>query len=168
MKDLLAYFRLVVNPSDEEAFRRIINYPTRGIGDTTLQKIVAAAQKNGVSLWEVICHPEPNGLSVNKGTLGKLSHFQSLINEFIEKNKTTDALTLGNEIVERSGIKADLATDPTAEGDSRRQNLDALLSGMAEFVASQQEDDHANQVGLADYLSTVSLMTDIDLSLIHI
>ena len=86
VKDLLAYFRLVVNPSDEEAFRRIINYPTRGIGDTTLQKIVAAAQKNGVSLWEVICHPEPNGLSVNKGTLGKLSHFQSLINEFIEKN----------------------------------------------------------------------------------
>lgn len=162
VKDLLAYFRLVVNPSDEEAFRRIINYPTRGIGDTTLQKIVAAAQKNGVSLWEVICHPEPNGLSVNKGTLGKLFHFQSLINEFIEKNKTMDALSLGNEIVERSGIKADLATDPTAEGDSRRQNLDALLSGMAEFVASQQEDDHADQVGLADYLSTVSLMTDMD------
>lgn len=162
VKDLLAYFRLVVNPSDEEAFRRIINYPTRGIGDTTLQKIVAAAQKNGVSLWEVICHPVPNDLSVNKGTLEKLSHFQSLINEFIEKNKTMDALTLGNEIVERSGIKAELATDPTAEGDSRRQNLDALLSGIAEFVVSQQEDDHANQVGLADYLSTVSLMTDID------
>lgn len=162
VKDLLAYFRLVVNPSDEEAFRRIINYPTRGIGDTTLQKIVAAAQKNGVSLWEVICHPVPNDLSVNKGTLGKLSHFQSLINEFIEKNKTMDALTLGNEIAERSGIKADLATDPTAEADSRRQNLDALLSGMAEFVASQQEDDHADQVGLADYLSTVSLMTDMD------
>ena len=108
IKDVIAYFRLVVNPNDEEAFRRIINYPTRGIGNTTLQKIVETAQQNHVSLWEVVCNPLDYQLDVNKGALGKLSVFHTLIDGFIERSKTVDALVLGNEIIEQSGIKADL------------------------------------------------------------
>lgn len=162
IKDVIAYFRLVVNPNDEEAFRRIINYPTRGIGDTTVQKIVASAQHHGVSLWEVVNRPADYQLDVNRGTLGKLAVFQALINSFIEKSNDVDALVLGNEIIERTGIKADLMADKTAEGDSRRENVDALVSAMAEFVQAQREDDHADETRLADYLSTVSLMTDAD------
>ncbi|KXB43002.1 UvrD/REP helicase [Bacteroidales bacterium KA00344] len=162
IKDIIAYFRMVVNPDDEEAFRRIINYPTRGIGATTLQKIIDTAQQYHVSFWEVVCKPIDFQLDVNKGTLGKLSAFQSLINGFMQKSKSTDAFTLGNEIIEQSGIKADLASDKTAEGDGRRQNVDTLLSGIADFVQGQREDDQAEHVGLSDYLSTVSLMTDID------
>lgn len=162
VKDVIAYFRLVVNPNDEEAFRRIINYPSRGIGDTTVQKIVGAAQQHGVSLWEVVNHPQTYQLDANKGTLGKLALFQALIDGFIQRSGSTDALTLGNEIIERTGIKADLLADKTVEGDSRRENVEALVSGIAEFVQAQQEDDHADETRLADYLSTVSLMTDAD------
>lgn len=162
IKDIIAYFRMVVNPDDEEAFRRIINYPTRGIGATTLQKIVDAAQHHNASFWDVVCQPTDYQLDVNKGTLGKLSAFQSLIAEFRQKSKSADAFVLGNEIIERSGIKADLAADKTADGDARRQNVDALVSGIADFVQGQREDDQAGYVGLSDYLSTVSLMTDMD------
>jgi DNA helicase-2/ATP-dependent DNA helicase PcrA len=162
IKDIIAYFRMVVNPADEEAFRRIINYPTRGIGATTLQKIIDAGQHHHVSFWDVVCHPYDYQLDVNKGTLGKLSAFQSLIEGFMQKSKSTDAFVLGNEIIDQSGIKTDLAADKTAEGDARRQNVDALVSGIAEFVQGQREDDQAEYVGLSDYLSTVSLMTDMD------
>lgn len=162
VKDAIAYFRLVVNPNDEEAFRRIINYPTRGIGDTTVQKIVASAQAHQVSLWEVLNDPLGYRLDVNKGALGKLEQFRLMVNAFMQKSKEVDAYTLADEIVGRSGMKSDLASDTTAEGDSRRQNMDALLSGIAEFVQSQREEDHTDEVGLTDYLSTVSLMTDAD------
>lgn len=162
IKDVIAYFRLVVNPDDEEAFRRIINYPSRGIGDTTVQKIIAAAQRQQVSLWHVISDPVACGLDVNRGTQTKLEAFRGMIETFRGQLSNEDALTLGNNIIERSGIKADLASDKTAEGDSRRQNLDGLISGMGDFVQSQREDDLGDHVGLDDYLSTVSLMTDAD------
>ncbi len=162
IKDVIAYFRLVVNPDDEEAFRRVINYPTRGIGGTTLQKVVEMAQHHQVSLWEVISQPVNYGLDVNKGALTKLIAFRELINSFIVQAANTDALTLGNLIIERTGIKADLASDKTAEGDSRRQNLDGLISGIADFVQGRREDGLLDQVYLSDYLSTVSLMSDQD------
>lgn len=162
VKDVIAYFRLAVNPNDEEAFRRIINYPARGIGDTTVQKIVRAAEQHEVSLWETIARPAAYGLDVNRGTLGKLAAFHALMSGFMAKAQTTDALTLGDEIMVESGIKADLAADKTVEGDSRRQNIDALISGMADFVQAQREDDHADEARLQDYLATVSLMTDQD------
>ncbi|MBM6992781.1 MAG: UvrD-helicase domain-containing protein [Prevotella sp.] len=162
IKDVIAYFRLVVNPSDEEAFRRIINYPTRGIGDTTLQKIIEAAQQHGVSLWEIISHPADYSLNVNKGTLGKLELFRALIAGFIEQSHTTDAYTLGTEIIEKSGINADLSSDHSIEGANHMENVDELRAGLASFVQAQQEDDQAEQTRLVDYLSTVSLMTDQD------
>ena len=162
IKDIIAYFRLIVNPDDEEAFRRIINYPARGIGDTTVQKIIAAAQQHGVSLWEIICNPVENELNVNRGVISKLTAFEMLIRQFMEKLQTADAYALGKEIVEKAGIERDLAADKSPEGDSRRENVDSLMSGIAEFVQAQKEDDDAEHIHLADYLSTVSLMTDID------
>ena len=162
IKDVIAYFRLVVNPNDEEAFRRVINYPARGIGNTTIAKIVDAAQAAGVSLWETICHPAEYGLAVNRGTQTKLDNFRTLISSFTDALTTKDALTLGKEILTNSGIEADLAQDKSAEGDARRENVDELISGIAAFVQAQQEDGNLERVSLADYLPTVSLMTDQD------
>ena len=162
IKDIIAYFRLVVNPDDEEAFRRIINYPTRGIGDTTIQKVVIAAQQHGVSLWEIVCNPIEYGLDVNRGAINKLLQFKILIQQFMDERLSKDAYTLAKEIVEKVGIERDLAVDKGPEGDSRRENVDSLMSGIAEFVQAQQEDDDAEHTRLTDYLSTVSLMTDMD------
>ena len=162
IKDIIAYFRLIVNPDDEEAFRRIINYPARGIGNTTIMKIVAAAEQDGVSLWEVVSRPSEHALDVNKGTMTKLLGFRALIDSFIEEAKEKDALKLGQEIIEKSGIKADLGKDQSAEGDARRENVEALISGMASFVQAQQEDGEGDYIHLTDYLQTVSLMTDAD------
>ena len=162
IKDIIAYFRLVVNPDDEEAFRRIINYPTRGIGDTTIQKVVSAAQQHGVSLWEIVCKPIEYGLDVNRGAINKLLQFKTLIQQFMDERLSKDAYTLAKEIVEKAGIERDLAADKGPEGDSRRENVDSLMSGIAEFVQAQQEDDDAEHTRLTDYLSTVSLMTDMD------
>ncbi len=162
IKDIIAYFRLIVNPDDEEAFRRIINYPARGIGNTTIMKIVAAAEQDGVSLWEVVSRPSEHALDVNKGTMTKLLGFRALIASFIEEAKEKDALKLGQEIIERSGIKADLGKDQSAEGEARRENVESLISGMASFVQAQQEDGEGDYIHLTDYLQTVSLMTDAD------
>ena len=162
IKDIIAYFRLIVNPDDEEAFRRIINYPARGIGNTTIMKIVAAAEQDGVSLWEVVSCPSEHALDVNKGTMTKLLGFRALIASFIEEAKEKDALKLGQEIIEKSGIKADLGKDQSAEGDARRENVESLISGMASFVQAQQEDGEGDYIHLTDYLQTVSLMTDAD------
>ena len=162
IKDIIAYFRLIVNPDDEEAFRRIINYPARGIGNTTIMKIVAAAEQDGVSLWEVISHPSEHSLDVNKGTLAKLLNFRALIASFMDEATEKDALKLGQEIIEKSGIKADLGKDQSAEGEARRENVESLISGMASFVQAQQEDGEGDYIHLTDYLQTVSLMTDAD------
>ncbi len=162
IKDIIAYYRLVVNPDDEEAFRRVINYPARGIGNTTIMKIAAAAEQDGVSLWEVISHPAEHALDVNKGTMAKLLAFRALIASFIDEAAEKDALKLGQEIIEKAGIKADLGKDQSPEGDARRENVESLVSGMAAFVQAQQEDDKGDYTHLTDYLQTVSLMTDAD------
>ncbi len=162
VKDIIAYYRLVVNPDDEEAFRRIINYPARGIGNTTTMKIAEAAEQDGVSMWEVISHPAEHTLDVNKGTLAKLLAFRALIASFMDEAAEKDALKLGQEIIEKAGIKADLGKDQSPEGDARRENVESLISGMAAFVQAQQEDDKGDYIHLTDYLQTVSLMTDAD------
>ena len=162
VKDIIAYYRLVVNPDDEEAFRRIINYPARGIGNTTIMKIAAAAEQDGVSMWEVISHPAEHTLDVNKGTMAKLLAFRALIASFMDEAAEKDALKLGQEIIEKAGIKADLGKDQSTEGDARRENVESLISGMAAFVQAQQEDDKGDYIHLTDYLQTVSLMTDAD------
>ena len=162
IKDVIAYFRLVVNPDDEEAIKRIINYPARGIGDTTLNKIAACAAYNGVSLWTIVENPVRYGLGVNRGTVTKLLQFRELINGFIQKAATEDAYQVGAEIVKQSGIYKDLYAENTPEALSRQENLEELLSSLQEFVESGREEDRADSISLTDFLQEVSLMTDLD------
>ncbi len=161
IKDILAYFRLAVNPNDEEAFKRVINYPARGIGQTTVSKILASATSNEVSLWTVIGAPERYGLGVNKGTLGKIAQFKQLIDAFIEQARTLPANQLGTMIVKQSGITADIYQDSTPENLSRQENVEELINGMQDFCDMRMEEGNEN-ILLSDYISEVSLMSDVD------
>ena len=164
IKDVIAYFRLVANPDDEEAFKRIINYPARGIGNTTLAKIAACALDNHVSFWQVISSPEHYGLGVNKGTLAKLESFRLMISGFVEKSASMNAFDLGDNIVKESGISADIyksgSRDP--EDLARQENLEELLGGMQSFVEECREEGREQEAYLTDYLQGVALLTDLD------
>lgn len=161
VKDVIAYFRMAVNPHDEEAFKRVINYPARGIGDTTVGKIMAAASDHGVSLWTVIGDPAAYDLAVNKGTISKLSNFYNLVFRFMEQVGKVDAYELGRMVVQDAGIMTDLMQDTTVEGRSRLENVQELMDGMHDFVRLRQEEgDEA--IGLPDFLSDVALLTDQD------
>ncbi|MBP5278439.1 MAG: UvrD-helicase domain-containing protein [Prevotella sp.] len=162
IKDVIAYFRLVANPDDEEALKRIINYPARGIGDTTMVKIATAATQHSTSLWNVVCNPVAYSLSVNNGTLNKLNAFKQLITGFMERFYMTDAFELGKDIIKESGISADLYSETSPEAISRQENLEELLSAMQDFVNIRREEDRGNEVSLTDYLQEVSLLTDLD------
>lgn len=161
IKDVIAYFRLVVNPNDEEAFKRIINYPARGIGDTTVGKIITAATGNNVSLWAVLCEPLTYGLSFNKGTQARLQGFRDLIGEFIEGVAEKNAYEIGTEIIRQSGIINDVCQDNSPENLSRKENIEELVNGMNDFCAMRQEEGNPN-ISLTDFLSEVSLLTDQD------
>jgi ATP-dependent DNA helicase len=161
IKDVIAYFRLVVNPNDEEAFKRIINYPARGIGDTTVGKIIAAATENNVSLWAVLCEPLTYGLTINKGTHNKLQDFRGLIEEFISTQSEKNAYEIGTEIIRQSGIINDVCQDNLPENLSRKENIEELVNGINDFCAVRQEEGNPN-VSLTDFLSEVSLLTDQD------
>ena len=164
IKDVIAYFRLVANPDDEEAFKRIINYPSRGIGNTTLAKIATCALDNHVSFWQVISSPEHYGLGVNKGTLAKLESFRLMISGFVEKSASMNAFDLGDTIVKESGISADIyksgSRDP--EDLARQENLEELLGGMQSFVEECREEGREQEAYLTDYLQGVALLTDLD------
>ena len=161
IKDVIAYFRMAVNPNDEEALKRIINYPARGIGNTTLSKIVDAANNYGVSLWNVINSPLSYGLNFNKGTQTKLDSFVQLMGTFIEMAVRDNADVAGNAIVRNSGIIQDIYQDRTPENVSRQENVEELLNGLQEFVTTRMEEG-INNLGLSDYLSEVSLISDLD------
>ena len=161
VKDVISYFRLAVNPHDEEAFKRVINYPARGIGDTTVGKIMAAASDYGVSLWTVIGDPTAYNLVVNKGTMAKLTAFYNLVTRFINQVPQSDAYELGRMVVQESGIMADLMQDRTVEGISRQENVQELMDGMHDFVRSRQEEGE-EAIALPDFLSDVALLTDQD------
>ncbi|MCI5664939.1 MAG: UvrD-helicase domain-containing protein [Mediterranea sp.] len=161
VKDVIAYFRLVVNPNDEEAFKRIINYPARGIGETTVNKIVAAATEHQVSLWTVLCQPTGYGIAFNKGTLSKLQGFKELISGFLERLYHEDAFTLGQAIIQSTGILRDIVQENTPEALSRKENIEELLNGMSDFCGQRKEEGDSH-TGLDDFLSEVSLLTDQD------
>lgn len=161
VKDVIAYFRLVVNPHDEEAFKRIINYPARGIGSTTLEKLQAVASTHEVSLWEVVTHPAQYALPINKGTASKLEAFRELMIGFMERAQTDTALELGRVIVRGSGIMHEIYQDSSPEGQSRKENIEELIRGMEDFCVSRQEEDNPH-IYMVDFLSEVSLLTDQD------
>lgn len=161
VKDVVAYFRLAVNPHDEEAFKRVINYPARGIGNTTLGKLAEAAGRCEVSLWKVLCEPMSYGVELNKGTYTKLQGFRDLISEFVTLAREQDAYTLGMELVKRSGIMAEIYQDRSPENMSRQENIEELVNGMRDFCDGRQEEGNPH-VLLSDYLSEIALLTDQD------
>lgn len=162
IKDIIAYFRLVANPDDEEAIKRIINYPVRGIGATTVLKIADCAHQNQVSFWEVIGAPERYGLAVTKGTMNKLETFRLLISSFIERAQTTDVYELGDAIIKESGISQDIMSGKDADDLARQENLEEFLSGMSAFVEERREEGRFDELFLQDYLQDVALLTDAD------
>lgn len=162
IKDIIAYFRLVANPDDEEAIKRIINYPARGIGATTVLKIADCAHQNQVSFWEVIGAPERYGLAVTKGTMNKLETFRLLISSFIERAQTTDVYELGDAIIKESGISQDIMSGKDADDLARQENLEEFLSGMSAFVEERREEGKFDELFLQDYLQDVALLTDAD------
>ena len=162
IKDIIAYFRLVANPDDEEAFKRIINYPARGIGATTVTKIADCAHQNQVSFWEVIGNIEHYGLNVNKGAQTKLENFRLLISSFIDRSHTLDVYELGDAIIRESRISEDIMSGKNADDLARQENLEEFLSGMQTFVAGRQEEGRMDEAYLTDYLQDVALLTDAD------
>ncbi len=162
IKDIIAYFRLVANPDDEEAFKRIINYPARGIGAATVMKIADCAHQNRVSFWEVIGNVEHYGLNVNKGTQTKLENFRLLISSFIDRSHTLDVYELGDAIIRESRISEDIMSGKNADDLARQENLEEFLSGMQTFVAGRQEEGRMDEAYLTDYLQDVALLTDAD------
>ena len=161
IKDVIAYFRLVVNPNDEEAFKRIINYPARGIGDTTVGKIISAATDHGVSLWSTLCEPLTYGLNINKGTHTKLQGFRALIEGFITGQADKNEYEIGVDIIRQSGIMNDVCQDTSPENLSRKENIEELVNGMNDFCALRQEEGNPN-ISLTDFLSEIALLTDQD------
>lgn len=162
IKDVLAYFRMVINPDDEEAFKRVINYPARGIGDTTVQRIAQAAQAAGVSFWQVVKNPVSYLTQVNKGTVSKITAFCQIIDSFAAQNEEKDACELGEEIIKTSGIWADLYSSSDPEALSRQENLVELLTSLQDFVETRREEGRETQIYLSDYLQEVALLTDLD------
>ena len=162
IKDVIAYFRLIANPNDEEAFKRIINYPSRGIGDTTVSKIIQTAQMYGVSLWQVIKEPVLFPMDVSKGTMTKIQAFRELIEGWIGRINTEDAYTLGHDIIMTSGISKEIYSGRNPEDISRQENLEEFLSGMQDFVESRREEDMGDEIYLPDFLQEVALLTDLD------
>lgn len=161
IKDVIAYFRITVNPNDEEAFKRIINYPARGIGDTTVGKIISAATSSGVSLWSVLCEPITYGVEFNKGTLTKVQGFRDLMLGYMEKVESANAYELGVSIIKGSGIISDVCQDNSPENLSRKENIEELMNGINDFCAQRTEEGNQH-ILLTDYLSEVSLLTDQD------
>ncbi|WP_276965205.1 UvrD-helicase domain-containing protein [Bacteroides graminisolvens] len=161
IKDVVAYFRVTVNPADEEAFKRIINYPARGIGDTTLGKIIEAATGNNTSLWNVLSDPLAYQLSINKGTHTKLQEFRELIESFRDRLGTDNAYQIGTDIIRRSGIMTDIHADNAPESLSRQENIEELVNGLQDFCALRMEEG-STDISLSDYLSDIALLTDQD------
>ena len=159
IKDIISYLRLITNPADEEAFKRVVNYPARGIGQTTINK-VAAIVATGKTFFDVCADPEASGVDVNKGTAAKLRGFVTLIQHFQELNQQLNAYQLCERVIVESGIKADLAQDATVEGQSRRENVQELLSAIQTFTLGAVEE--GREVKLIDFLADVSLSGDVE------
>lgn len=161
IKDIIAYLRLTVNPDDDEALKRIINFPSRGIGETTISKLRHAAIENNISMWSMLSHENITKLGVNSGTLKKLEAFRELISFFIFLNKTEDAYTVVKTIIEKTGILSSLVSDNTPESISKQENINELLNGVSQYITNRIEEGNSN-LSVGDYLSDVSLASDLD------
>ena len=161
IKDIVAYLRLVINPSDEEAFKRVINFPARGIGKTTLDKIRQSANQHQVTFWEITANALTYNLAVHSGTASKLQLFSSLIEGLRPFSSSLNVYEFTKKLVQDSGINAALLQDNSEEGINRKEHLESLLSGMFDFCQSRLEEGN-EQILLPDYLAEISLLTDQD------
>ena len=162
IKDIIAYYRVVANPDDEEAIKRIINYPTRGIGNTTLSKIVEKATEKGISIWKVLNNSEACGLDISKATHTKLRNFCTKLEGWMQRSFNEDAYSLGRDIIQESGMSKDIFAGKEPEDIARQENVEEFLSGLSDFVEDRKEEDMGDHVSLTDFLQEVSLMTDLD------
>ena len=165
IKDLLAYCKMCVNPNDEEAFKRILNYPARGIGQTTREKITIAASEEGLSPWKLVMNLEDAHLSINSGTKRKILDFRDKIRSFQIMAQEEDAYELANHIASSTGILREHFTDKSPEGISRYENLQELLSGIKEFTEIEVQEDELevnNPRSIGKFLEDVALLTDVD------
>ncbi|PIQ34673.1 MAG: ATP-dependent DNA helicase, partial [Bacteroidetes bacterium CG18_big_fil_WC_8_21_14_2_50_41_14] len=165
IKDLLSYFRLVINNNDDEAFHRIINVPARGIGKTTLEKMMVAGDENGLSLWQVAQNPNLFGLALNSGTARKISDFITMIKSFMALNKSKDAYEIASYIATTSGLVKMHKDEETPEGISRVENIEELLNGIKEFTekaVETNEGDLSIKKSLGEFMQDVALLTDAD------
>ena len=162
IKDIIAYYRVVANPDDEEAIKRIINYPTRGIGNTTLSKIVEKATEKGISIWKVLNNSEACGLDISKATHTKLRNFCTMLEGWMQRSFNEDAYSLGRDIIQESGMSKDIFAGKEPEDIARQENVEEFLSGLSDFVEDRKEEDMGDHVSLTDFLQEVSLMTDLD------
>lgn len=161
IKDAIAYFRLTINPDDEEALKRVINYPARGIGDTTLSKLIERAHSQEASIWKVISDPIGYNLAVNNGTLNKLKTFKDLIDELRYEADKKNTPELAETIIKRSGIWGEISSDRTPENINRQENIEELLNGVHKFCVGRKEAGK-EQTSLSDFLAEISLATDQD------
>src|SRR5574344_1874611 len=162
IKDIIAYYRVVANPDDEEAIKRIINYPTRGIGNTTLSKIVEKATEKGISIWKVLNNSEACGLDISKATHTKLRNFCTMLEGWMQRSFNEDAYSLGRDIIQESGMSKDIFAGKEPKDIARQENVEEFLSGLSDFVEDRKEEDMGDHVSLTDFLQEVSLMTDLD------
>lgn len=162
IKDIIAYYRVVANPDDEEAIKRIINYPARGIGNTTLSKVVEKATANGISIWKVLNNSEACGLDVSKATHTKLHNFCSMLEGWMQRCATEDAYSVGKDIIQESGMSKDIFSGKDPEDLARQENVEEFLSGLSDFVETRREEGEGDHVSITDFLQEVSLMTDLD------
>ncbi len=161
IKDVLCYLRLVINPKDEEALIRVINYPARGIGNTTIEKLTVAANHYKRSIFEVLEHIDKIDLKLNSGTKNKLQDFVTMIKSFQVINKNQDAFYLADHVTKKTGLVQELKKDATPEGIARIENIEELLNGMKDFIEGQKEIDGARGA-LAEFMEDVALATDLD------
>ena len=161
IKDVLAYLRLVINPKDEEALMRVINYPTRGIGQTTLDKLVVAAKETGMSVFELLSPENRSSLKVNASTSNRLEDFATMIRSFQILAESADAFVLTEHVIKKSGLVLEMKKDGTPEGIARLENMEELLNGIQDFVEGQREIDEATG-SIAEFLEDVALATDLD------
>ena len=161
IKDLLAYMRLIVNPKDEESLKRVINFPPRGIGQATLDKLIIGAKNNGISIFETVQNAPKLNLSINAGTLKKLESFANLILSLQIENQNSNAFEISDKVTKKSGLVLELKKDGTPEGVSKTENIEELLNGIRDFVEGQKELAGATG-SLSEFLEDVALATDFD------